>query len=68
MSQHQFNADYKADMNLNVQMTKKMMEFEKEVLAKTFQDVISWCINNETEKLKEAINKRPFRDVILYLI
>ena len=60
MDVFQFNEDYKADMKSESVPQYIHSEFKDEILAKAFQDVVSWCLKAEIEKLKEGLNKPPF--------
>ena len=56
MSVHEFEKDYKAQLSLTSGKKIPQKPWEKKTLSQVFEEVVSWCINGQTEELKKAID------------
>ena len=54
---NEFKPDYKAELKWDYCLKKQFENFStegKQELSKAFEEIVTWCINGNTEKLKEA--------------
>ena len=51
MSVHEFEKDYKAQLSLTSGRKIPQKPWEKKTLSQVFEEIVSWCINGQTEEL-----------------
>ena len=60
----EFKKDFKAELNLSSCSRTRLKAHKEEDLRKTFEEIVSWCINGQTENLKQVIDEPIYYDII----
>ena len=65
----EFKGDYKAKLRLSDQKwwTSGFRHHDQDQLSKVFQEIVTWCIKGQTDKLEKAFGCKPdpiYKDVL----
>ena len=60
--------EFKSDYIAEVSGSSFLKSYKQKSVSKAFEEIVGWCINSETEKLKEVINdeSQPIYNDVIY--
>ena len=65
MKIEEFEPNYKA--TLSCPSNERCSYFSDEELSKAFEEIVTWCINNEEDKFKEAMKQNIYKTLIIHV-